>query len=141
MNTVAYLHLTAEAPLPELSSPAFKAILVADCPVSEGWRERVAEWLVRGGCLYLVSWGDACEAWHDSVDVANSHDFEWRTIPDDKFVITTWHEGELLEEAMWFAAHAAEHPTVDLVVTLIIHVAAYERRDALLGLYQAAADD
>jgi len=141
MRTVAYLHLPAEGPLSALSLPAFKAILVADCPVSESWRERAAEWLVRGGCLYFITWGEACEAWHDAVDVANSHDFEGQTIPDDKFVMTTWHENEPLKEAMWFAAHNADHPTVALVATLIIHVASDERRDELLGIYYAAAAD
>jgi hypothetical protein len=42
--------------------------------------------------------------------------------------------------ALWFAAHTACHPDVDLERTVIVHIAEKARRAELLGEYQAAHD-
>ncbi|QNQ10453.1 DUF7684 family protein [Sphingomonas alpina] len=138
MSAIRYVHLTSGEPLPPLSLPPFKAIIVAEDTADDGWRKDVSEWLIRSNCLYLCTWGDACEAWHDNMDDANIGEFEGGTIPDDRFVMTTWHAGEPLSEAFWFAGICAEHPTVELRHTLIVHIAPRERGDALLEQYRSA---
>lgn len=138
MNAISYVHLSGSEPLAALSLPPFKAIIVSEAASVSQWREEVSAWLVRSGCLYLCAWGNACEAWHDSVDDANIGEFAGRTIPDDRFVMTTWHEKEPLSEALWFLGCCAEHPTVELNHTLIVHVAHLERRDMLLNQYRSA---
>lgn len=138
MSPIRYLHLLAETPPSALSTSPFKCMFVADRAVSTEWRNEIAEWIVRSGCLYFVAWGEDCEGWHDSVDDANLCEFGWGTIPDDRFVMTTWHQKDTLAEAMWFAAHAAEHPTVELANTIIVHVGDDERGDELLDVYWSA---
>ncbi|WP_052215387.1 DUF7684 family protein [Sphingomonas sp. ERG5] len=133
MTATSYVHLISGAPPPQLSLPPFKAIIVAEDAANDGWRDDVSGWLVRSNCLYLCAWGNACEAWHDSMDNANIGEFEDGTIPDDRFIMTTWHEKEPLSETFWFAGICAEHPTVELGHTLIVHIAPCERSDALLG--------
>src|SRR5690242_18095729 len=120
--SVRYIHLRPEEPPPSLGPAPFRAIIVTEACSSEAWRERVTEWLVESGCLYAVTWGLDCEAWHDSVDAANLREFEYGDIPDDRFVMTTWHSNEPLSEAYWFAGQCAFHPAVELERTMIIHL-------------------
>jgi hypothetical protein len=141
MDAVSYIHLRSGEPLPALIRPRFKAVIVAEDAADRVWRSRACEWLVRSGCLYFIAWGDECEAWHDSADDANIAEFEGGEIPDNRFVMTTWHSSESLSEALWFAAVNAHHPTVDLNHVVVIHVAQQERGDELLNLYRSAADE
>lgn len=133
---VQYVHLTPEETPPSLAHSPFCAVIVADADAAENWRERVTDWLVQSGCLYAVTWGRDCEKWHDSVDGANLREFDYGDIPDDRFVMTTWHENEPLEEALWFAGQCAFHPTVTLKNTVIVDVSAEPREAAMLRAFR-----
>ena len=102
-----YLHLASGEDIPRAEARPFRAVLIAEQAVDDAWRHEVATWLVEGGCLYFVAWGESCEAWHDSVDWAVLERFDFGDIPDDRFVMTTWHENEPLSEALWFAGNCA----------------------------------
>ncbi|RYF31484.1 MAG: hypothetical protein EOO38_31570 [Cytophagaceae bacterium] len=133
--TLDYLHLSpGDTPSHAVINP-YRAVLIADEDVSQEWRNEVASWLVESGCLYFIAWGVACEAWHDTVDWTVLEAFNFNDIPDDRFVMTTWHDKEPLSEALWFAGHAASHPDIDLTRTLLVHVARDARRDAIMSLY------
>lgn len=69
-----------------------------------------------------MAWGRECSSWDDSVDFANLEEFSYGEIPDDAFVMTTWHESEPLEEVFWFAKNSAFHPSIELDNTLILHL-------------------
>lgn len=90
------------------------------------------------GCLYVVAWGVECEDWHDAVDSANLERFDFGDIPDEKFVMTTWHKDEPLSEAMWFAGQCAYHPDIELGDTVILHIASEGRRKAMVEAYLAS---
>jgi hypothetical protein len=136
-----YLHLVPEHSPSGLSVGPFKALVIVDEPVATMWRNTVCAWLVESGCLYCCVWGEACEAWHDEVDHANICAFDGGTIPDDQFVMTTWHDKEPLSDALWFVGTAAEHPTVDLAQTVILHVARHERKMNLIEQYRVAISE
>lgn len=104
---------------------------------SSDWRNEISDWLVGGGCLYMVAWGRDCSAWDDSVDWANLNAFDCGDIPDDHFVMTTWHDKESLTEAFWFAKYCAFHPTIELARTLIVDVAPKPRQFELMEAYRA----
>lgn len=142
METAIYLHLPIGQTPPSLEGyRPFKAVLVIEQPADDKWQSLVSEWLVRGGCLYMSAWGHDCESWHDRVDRANLSAFDFGEIPDDAFVMTTWHADEPLTEALWFAAHVAFHPTITIDRTIIVHISAEERRADLLGAFQQAQND
>ena len=90
---------------------------------------------MESGCLYVVAWGAECEVWHDTVDETSLEMFDFADIPDDKFVMTTWHTDEPLAEAMWFAGQCAAHPDVELDQTVIIHIATEAREAGMLETY------
>lgn len=136
-----YVHLAPGHAPSELSVGQFKALVIVDESVTTMWRDTVCEWLVESGCLYCCVWGEACETWHDEVDHANIRAFNGGVIPDDQFIMTTWHDKEALSEALWFVGTAAEHPTVDLAQTVILHIAQRERMAELVEQYRAAIDE
>jgi acyl carrier protein phosphodiesterase len=131
-----YLHLQPEQAPPVLTGSPFRAVIVADETVSETWLNKIAEWIVKSGCLYVVAWGVDCEAWHDSVDWAVLEVFNYGDIPDDHFVMTTWHSYEPLSEALWFAEQCAFHPDVELTETVILHIAVEAHAAQLLQTYR-----
>ncbi|CAN5188262.1 hypothetical protein BH11PSE5_BH11PSE5_00770 [soil metagenome] len=138
--TLDYLHLSPDQPMPYMEPKPYRAVLIAEQPASQAWRDEVIKWLVGSECLYFVAWGIACEEWHDAMDWAVLEAFDFGEIPDDKFVMTTWHAKEKLSEALWFAGNCAFHPDVDLTDTVVVHVSLSERRAAILELYRDSQD-
>lgn len=136
--TFDYLHLPQDSSLPAVETRPYRAVLIADEPVSQVWRNEVATWLVQTGCLYFIAWGVDCEDWHDAVDWTVLEAFDFGDVPDEKFIVTTWHDKEPLSEALWFAGNCASHPDVELTDTVIVHVTREERRTATLELYREA---
>lgn len=130
-----YLHLSPDQAPPQLSSGPFRAVIVSEEEVTQDWRNRIAEWLLKSGCLYVVAWGVECEDWHDTVDWTNLEEFDFGDIPDDRFVMTTWHADEPLSEALWFAGHCAHHPDIELGQTILLHIAKAARRTEMLETY------
>jgi hypothetical protein len=138
MATPHYLHLVPGSTAPDLTGTSpFKAVLVAECEVTPEWRFQVCDWLVRSGCLYAMAWGSQGEAWHDDVDLAHIAMFKYEPAPDDKFVMTTWHDGEPLSEVFWFSEMCAWHPTIKLKA-YIVHIAPESREVELIAAYRAA---
>jgi hypothetical protein len=131
-----YLHLRPEDPLPVLIASPYRTVIIADVAVSDDWLSRVAEWIVAIGSLYVVAWGVDCEKWHDGVDWAILELFEFGDIPNDHFVMTTWHSDEPLSEALWYAGHCAIHPDVELSETILLHVTAEAEAIAVLQTYR-----
>jgi hypothetical protein len=138
---IAYLHLLpGSAPPPLGDAGPFMAVLVLDQATPDEWRDRVSAGLVEAGCLFLMAWGVDCEVWHDAVDdavIAAAGDDE---IPDDRFVLTTWHSDETLSETFWFAGYGAWHPTLTLDRLLIIDIGPVAREAVMLDDYRSAQD-
>lgn len=91
--------------LSPFSGEEFAAMIwVADPTVTDEEQARLSEQLVEQGCRYAVCGGHECSTWDDSIDMAfleTDPDFQ---PPDEKFVMTTWHEGESVEEVAEFLA-------------------------------------
>jgi hypothetical protein len=57
--------------------------------------------LVDRGLIYFCAWGRECKAVHDAVDICDI-EREKRSENPDFIIMTTWHDDEPLEEALWF---------------------------------------
>ena len=134
-----YHRLKQGDPLPDLHglSP-FKAVIIIDVDVEPDWQSLVSRWIADAGCRYMVAWGKGCSSWDDSVDIANLEQFDYGDIPENEFIMTTWHEKESLEEALWFAKTAARHPTVKLENVLFLHIGTIDREAEISSLFAAA---
>ena len=138
-ENVTYLHLTAGASLPQLKSERnYKAVVMIEDEVTKEWQWEVSQWLVKTGCLYMMAWGRDCSSWDDSVDYANIEDCNYEGIPDEKFIMTTWHDDEPLAEVLGFAKESARHGHVDLDSTLIIHIGPHEKEKNTLRAFHEA---
>ena len=134
-----YLHLHPESNLPpSIEWRAFRAVVIIDLEVTPEWQQKVSEWLCHSGCLYMMAWGNDCSSWDDSVDHANLKDFDYGEMPEDKFVMTTWHDDEPLEEVFWFSKHSAFHPDVEMQDTLLVHISDHNNEQSLMSRYENA---
>src|SRR6185436_16250294 len=102
------------------------------------WQSTVSAWIVSSGCLYMMAWGIECSSWDDSVDTANLEAFKFGDVPQDRFVMTTWHADEPLAEVLWFSKNHAVHPTVELQHTVLVHVSAQSKEREMLAAYAEA---
>ncbi|QTN19543.1 hypothetical protein HZ989_00145 [Brevundimonas sp. AJA228-03] len=137
--TLSYVHLPAGSQPPAIGEvEPFKAVLVLQQAVANDWQDQVSEWLVRSGCLYMMAWGVECSSWDDSVDWANHIVTGLDDVPDDQFVMTTWHDDEPLAEVFWYAGFTAHHPMVSLEHVAIIDIGPTNREVEMLEAYAAA---
>lgn len=137
--TVSYVHLPPGSQPPPIGEAGpFRAVLVLEQAVADAWQDQVSEWLVRSGCLYMMAWGKECSSWDDSVDWANHTVTGLDDVPDDQFVMTTWHDDEPLVETLWYAGFTAHHPTVSLEQVVVIDIGPMNREAEMLEAYAAA---
>ena len=90
------------------------------------------------GCLYVMAWGEGCSSWEEPVGLANLEAFDPEEIPDDRVVITTWHEDEPLNEVFWFSKHTAMHPCYELDNAVLLHLVPVGREQELTDEFDAA---
>lgn len=141
MAALEYVHLRPGDIPPSLDDAApFRAIVVIDAYVTREWQHQVSDWLVRAGCRYMMAWGKDCSAWDDSVDLAVLEKFDFGEIPQDDFVMTTWHADDTLDEAFWFSQFCAMHPSLELEKTYIVHISPEEREATMLQTFAAAQE-
>ncbi|HTR43632.1 MAG TPA: hypothetical protein VMH87_18630, partial [Pseudomonadales bacterium] len=55
--------------------------------------------LVQAGCVYFCAWGPDCERVHDI--------FDELIFNTDPVIMTTWHDKESLDSALWFFLFSA----------------------------------
>jgi hypothetical protein len=74
--------------------------------------------LLNAGARYLCVWGPDSSRIHDACDRAAT---ELGLNNDDAVIMTTWHDDESLEDAVWFAANAAfpDHAYVEAAGVLV----------------------
>lgn len=60
----------------------------------------LAKWALCHGAVYICAWGPDCERLHDLIDrvIMESNSNE----TDETVIMTTWHDKESLDEALWF---------------------------------------
>jgi hypothetical protein len=134
-----YLILKPETEPPNISElRPFRSVVIVEENVSSEWQEKISGWLVRSGCLYMMAWGIDCSSWDDSVDYANINDWSPKKIPENSFVMTTWHEDDPLDEVFWYSKNLAHHPSVDIEGTVLAHISKVNKENDFLERYKRA---
>ena len=142
MLPTRYIHLPPDAPPQTLGvEPGFAAIVIIDGQVSSEWRHEVSEWLVEAGCLNMMAWGHDCSLWDDSVDIAKLEAFDWKDIPKDKHVTTSWHEDESLEDVFHFSKICGEYSKTLITGIIILDITEISREDVIMARYDAVEDE
>ena len=136
---VQYVHLQCGDPLPALAGfSTYRTVVVIEDVADSEWQAAASRWLADSGCLYMIAWRKDCNVWDDGVDLANLGQFGYRERPDGKFIVTTRHDHESLEEVVRFAKHSAHHPTIELENVLFLHIGAADRQSKFESLYRNA---
>ena len=138
ITTPHYVRIVPGQVLPDIASLApFKAVVVLEAQYSQEWQTEVSRWLVACGCRYMMAWGPNCSDWDTSVDWA---DIEARHFEhdDSKFVMTTCHENQTLEDVFWQAQFTANfsYDEVELANAVILHVSVQSREVEFLYLFE-----
>jgi hypothetical protein len=136
-----YVQLPAGAEPPTLDPRPCRVVVIIEQDVSPEWQAQISKWIVTVGCLFMMAWGKDCASWDYSVDIANLEDHEWGNIPNSRFVMTTWHDSEPLEEVFWFCRFAAHHSEVELPTVMIVHIAETARCEEILEAYCKDLDE
>ena len=137
--TIQYIQLYTDSKLPDiLELKPFRSVLIIEDLVAEEWQLKESDWLVASGCLYMMAWGKNCSSWDGSVDLASLKEFSNEEIPDDKLVMTTWHENEPLKDVYFFSKHSATHPEVKIDNTLLLHISRGNKEKDFLIDYERA---
>jgi hypothetical protein len=83
-------------------------------------RRIVVEALIDSRCRYVVCGGDDCEVWEEAADWAYvAREFD-EAEERDRFIMTTSHTGESLEEVVNFAVQFARYDDIDFENLLFI---------------------
>lgn len=134
-----YINIHRLTQLPDISSLApFKAVLSIEEPVSEARQAEISAWLVEMGCRYVMTVGDDCDSWCDSVRRANLDMFDIDTMDARDFVVTTGHRYESLKAVFWYAKKTATHPENTFKQCVVLHIASGERSAEYQTIYQRA---
>ena len=90
--------------LPEVDGDVVAFVAMDARGMPEGELEAFAEKLIRQRAAYFCAWGPDCHRVHDAFDRVRDRE---ESIPTDESVMTTWHDDEALDDAMWFALYTA----------------------------------
>lgn len=114
----------------------FKCLILIEREVSREFQWEVSKALVEAGCLFSLAWGIDCTSWDDSVDCAFLEHYDYGEYPEDKFVMTTWHENQTLEETVEFAKTCTDYSEVTLDEILVLDFGTQERAGLIKKLYE-----
>ena len=97
-------------------------VCVADATVTSDERARVSAEIVTAKCRYAVCWGYDCSSWDTAIDCAYIETDENFSPPDETFVMTTWHDGEPIEDAIdfwWMNTWFDDYESIKLAILII----------------------
>ena len=138
---VLYLHLPAGADLPSIPPAPCRVVVLIEQDVTREWQDLVSRWIVEIGCLFMMAWGLNCSSWDDSVDWANLEAWNFDEIPDEHFVLTTWHDGAPMSDAFEVCRLNAFHPTIALPRAIILDIVETSREVEIRARYARCLDD
>lgn len=71
-------------------------------------REEMSDKIAASRCIYFSCAGSECSLWDDEVD--------WSAIEQNKDIMTTWHDGQELEEILDFFLRHVSNPRGNKII-------------------------
>ena len=138
-----YLHLIPDSSLPDISHLApFKAMLILEAPCPEEWQNKVCRWIIEMGGLNVDTWGIECNDWSDAL-LRAMHEVFIDEVPDEHFIMTSWHDDESLKSAFFYLGACAylSYTDVELENTLLLHIGGENKEQEILEEYHNRGHD
>jgi len=85
-----------------------------------------------------MAWGKDCSTWDTAVDEACLAKHDYGTIPEQDFVMTTWHDDEPLEDVFFFAKNNAAYMNSPIENLLFLHIGPDHRHQEFHLKYENA---
>ncbi len=100
----------------------YPCLIWANEETSSDFKVELVSKLIEMDCRYIVAAGKECGQWHDAGDVASLESDESYAPPDERFVMTSWHQDETPDEvAFFFALNTSfnDHYFQDFLIVLV----------------------
>jgi hypothetical protein len=81
---------------------AYSLLLITLASIPREEKLRLAAQIIASDARSIACWGVECEDWHDTLDWAYLASDENFNPPDERFVMTSWHENESLAETVFY---------------------------------------
>lgn len=111
-----------DTPIPSFGRPFVAIVVACDPNITVEQQAHISTQLVERDCRYMLAWGINASTWDDSVDMAYLNTDPNFSPPDDRHVMTTWHDNESLDTVVWFAlanTNFDSHHFCDFMVVMI----------------------
>jgi hypothetical protein len=102
------VHLMEGDPIPSFAlGEDIKCVVWSNTQMGHPWRNQVAARLVADRVRFMLAGGVAGTLWDDAVDWADIGRFPDFETPDERFVMTTWHDDQSFANVLWQANFTA----------------------------------
>ena len=101
-------------------------LVISTGSITKEQRERIASDVVTSRCQYALTYGNDCQAWHDAIDLAGVD----AGGPEDRFLMTTWHDDEPIEDVVDFLWWNTSYDCFEAVRLAIVHIGSDARLEA-----------
>ena len=98
----------------------YKLLLISNDPdITNDQMNRLSDAIVSTPVKWVAAWGAKCSLWDDAIDLAVLAAFP-DGIPDDRHIMTTWHEDDELSDILNYLTHVGEDDDPDMVHVLVV---------------------
>lgn len=77
-------------------------LVVIDTTINAAEQHALSVQIVEQGCRYAVCAGHQCSTWDDSIDMTLLYEHPDYNSPDDKMIMTTWHDNEPYDDIVYY---------------------------------------
>jgi hypothetical protein len=102
----------------------YLAVLWISEGVTDQWQQKISEWLIDTGCLYMLVWqgGVGGHDWIDSLNESGKKAVAVRNVAELHSVVSACYEYVALREVLNFAEREAVHPTAGRLPPILLMV-------------------
>ena len=89
--------------IPGFGMPYVSIVVACDPTITQEQQAEISAQLVATDCRHMLAWGINAISWDTSVDIAFINTDPDFNPPNDRHVMTTWHDHETIRDVVWFA--------------------------------------
>ncbi len=139
ITSMEYIQVSDSNALPDIRPLApFKAVIAVEDAISSSRQQEICQWLVSGGCIYVMICGENSEIWQAMLREINLSQINLDDMKPEEFVMITTHEGERLRSVFWHAKKHAFHTHVKTDTIVTVHIGNQNRSTDYLAIFQKA---
>lgn len=88
--------------------PYVLLVISNDVSITKDDIDRFSSSIIESEVKCVLAWGKECSLWDDMIDWCVLEKYDYK-IPEDKNIVTTWHDDESLDDVIQFAITNADY--------------------------------